>query len=157
MGEMADYLIDREIERMTNLDIPDDHGEVRSFPSIHPLDCDYWLPNDGRVLYPANGEMDENHIRNVMAMIRKPMTIEVFQSMEVDYYLTGPMPSGDGACDAFDSEFEDAIGLSDTSHGEYFNRRIRNSVLWLALRKGLTYHWNLKQKVNELNKGVLEL
>jgi hypothetical protein len=66
-------------------------------------------------------------------------------------------PTTDLAMDAYEIEYMDVVDLSTMEPGEYFNNRIRHSILWRTLRKGLTYHYNLKQEANKLNEGVLKL
>lgn len=147
MGEISDYYIEKVMEDMG----------AYWLPSGHPLDNDFWITRDHKKLYPAKGEMDEQHIRNAMAFIRKPEAIKAFQYFEVEDLLITPewmLPKDESILDEIGSEVAYNAGISP---GAYFNRRIRNSTLWKALKAGLTYHYNLKQKANELNKGVLEL
>lgn len=99
---------------------------------MNGLGNDYWIDQHGRVLHPAAGEMDENHINNLISFLQRTIVAESFQ--------------------------EDDCWLYRLLSIEYYIRfRIKRSKLWKALHKGLEYHKKLNNKTNDLNKGTLTL
>ena len=74
MGEQADYIIDREIERHLTVNgaiedsfIFDLKHKMRDMQEF--LDCDFWTTGNGDMIYYH--QLEESHARNILRQIKK--------------------------------------------------------------------------------------
>ena len=127
--------------------------------AISVFDLDYWVTEDNRKLYPEKGEMDENHLRNVIKHIQKPQIVErcliMARERYVAVYVDGPGPTGDGACLAFDQESDQIFDRLYATPEEFIRKSLKQSRLWAALHNGLNAAVKLRNQAARVNSGVI--
>jgi hypothetical protein len=136
VGEWADYYLELELNRMLLGGVLDD-DPAWDYPEVSPLDQKTWTTKDGRVLSPAK-DMTESHILNTQRMLLNDTAIDFLRTIDL-------MRRNNG------------YKLYDLLPDVYIEKRIKTSKLWREFQKGLKRHQKLNKKVNDLNKGILEI
>ena len=91
-----------------------------NLPIWHGKDRDWTIP-----------EMETRHIKNALASLKRrgyvgPSTIS--------FYVSGPMPTGDGAMDAFDMEFDAMMDRPVSKFVDLFEEELKQREITQKIR-----------------------
>lgn len=79
-----------------------------------------WQTKSGQLLRPS--EMHTRHIENALAMLKRAGYVG---PSTVSFYLSCPLPHGDGAMDAFDQEWDAVMDASVSKFVDIFKNILK--------------------------------